>query len=121
MNRIGKATLVAIFACMLWAPSALALNPFEKSTFDLDQSDLEAIQAATQPYFDDDTVAPGTVREWSNAETGNSGTATLLERFEHDGMPCRRIQHDITIEDVADKFRYIIDRCQVADGSWKLL
>ena len=36
-------------------------------------------------------------------------------------MPCRRIQHDITIDGVADPFRYIIDSCQVADGSWKLL
>ena len=55
------------------------------------------------------------------AESGNGGTATLIDRFQHKGMPCLRIQHDIKLNKVADPFRFIIDRCRVADGSWKFL
>jgi len=121
MVRIGKAAIVAVFAILLWTPAALALNPFDKSTFDLDQSDIVLIKEATKPFFDDETVAIGTVREWSNPETGNSGTAMLVDRFEYQDLPCRRIQHDIKLKKVADGFRYILDWCQVADGSWKLL
>lgn len=121
MFRITRATMVALLAVMFWAPAAFALNPFDKSGFDLESSDIELIKQATKPFFDDETVPLGTVNEWANPETGNSGTAMLVDRFAHNDMPCRRIQHDIRMKGVADGFRYIIDRCQVADGSWKFL
>jgi surface antigen len=82
---------------------------------------VAVIKKTTQPFFEDETLPLGTEFQWSNGETGNAGTATLIDRFTHQDMPCRRIQHDITISGVADPFRYIIDSCQVADGSWKLL
>ena len=106
-----------------WAPpsQAQADNPFAHSNFSLTLGDIDLIKETTAPFYADDAIPLGTKFDWSNAKSGNSGTATLLDRFTHNDMSCRRIQHDIRIKGVADPFRYIIDTCQVADGSWKML
>ena len=119
LRRMLSALLFA--ALMLTAAPALAVNPFGRSGFELTNGDVTLITEATRPFFEDDTVAVGTVKSWSNANSGDGGTATLVDRFEQKGMPCRRIQHDIKLKKVADPFRFIIDRCRVADGTWKIL
>ena len=45
----------------------------------------------------------------------------LVRIFKHQGLACRRLQHDLTLADTPDPFRFIIDRCQVSPGAWKLL
>jgi surface antigen len=119
LRRTLSALLFA--ALMLPAVTAHAVNPFGRSGFELTNGDITLITETTRPFFEDDTVPVGTVKSWSNAKSGNAGTATLVDRFEQKGMPCRRIQHDIKLKKVADPFRFIIDRCRVADGSWKML
>ena len=102
--------------------TALADNPFgTRSGFNLTDEDFQAIQAATAPFYSDDTVPLGTTRAWNNPKSGDSGTAKLVDRFEERGMPCRRIQHDIKIKRVRDPFHYVIDRCRTPDGTWKFL
>jgi len=119
MRRALTALLFAAF--VLAATGARAVDPFGRSGFELTNSDVTLLAETTRPLFEDDTIPIGTVKSWTNAESGNSGTATLVDRFEQKGMPCRRIQHDIKLKKVADPFRFIIDRCRVADGSWKML
>ena len=119
MRRILSALLFV--ALMLPAATAQAVNPFGRSGFELTNGDITLITEATRPFLEDDTVPVGTVRSWSNPKSGNGGTATLVDRFEQKGMPCRRIQHDIKLKNVADPYRFIIDRCRIADGSWKML
>lgn len=121
MVRIAATTLAVLLLVVTLAPQAQALNPFRHSNFNLTQGDIDMIRATTAPFFEDDTIPLGTKLDWSNGHSGASGTAILLDRFTHNDMPCRRIQHDIRIKGVADPFRYIIDSCQVADGSWKML
>jgi surface antigen len=118
-----RRTLSALLfvAVVLPVATAHAINPFGQSGFELTNSDVPLLTEATRPFFEDNTVPVGTVKSWSNAESGNGGTATLIDRFQHKGMPCLRIQHDIKLNKVADPFRFIIDRCRVADGSWKFL
>ena len=111
----------AFAALALQATTAHAVNPFGRSGFELTNSDVDMLTATTRPFFDDDTIPIGTVKSWNNPKSGNGGTATLVERFEQKGLPCRRIQHDIKLKKVGDPFRFVIDRCRVADGSWKLL
>jgi surface antigen len=120
---ILRRTLSALLfvALMLLAATVHAVNPFGRSGFELTNGDVALITETTRPFFEDDTVPVGTVKSWSNAKSGNGGTATLVDRFEQKGMPCRRIQHDIKLKKVADPFRFIIDRCRVADGTWKML
>lgn len=111
-----------VFATLvLQIATAHAVNPFGRSGIELTNDDVTLLTEATRSFFEDDTVPAGTVKSWNNPKSGNGGTATLVERFEQKGMPCRRIQHDIKLAKVADPFRFVIDRCRVADGSWKML
>jgi hypothetical protein len=111
-----------VFAALaLPVATAQAVNPFGRSGFELTNGDIAILTETTRPFFDDDTVPIGTAKSWNNPKSGNNGTATLIGRFEQKGMPCRRIQHDIKLKTVADPFRFIIDRCRIADGTWKML
>jgi surface antigen len=87
--------------------------------------DLKAMTAATQPLLDDDSLPIGTTREWSNPESGDHGTVQLLRRFEYEyqgsKLPCREITYHIQVTGSADPYNYKLNRCKVADGSWKTL
>ena len=110
------------FAVLILLPVvAQAVNPFRRSGFNLTDSDVDILTETTRPFFDDDTIPIGTAKTWTNPQSGNGGTATLINRFDQKGMPCRRIQHDIKLKNMADPFRFIIDRCRIADGTWKML
>lgn len=102
-------------------PVQAQLNPFTRAGFELSQEDIDLMTAAAKKLYIDESVAVGTVETWSNPESENTGSVQLIGTFEHQGLPCRRLQHDIKIKDVADPFRYIFDRCKVASGEWKLL
>ena len=118
--------LARIFAAvtvtaLLLSPAVAQVNPFSRDGFSLTNSDIAKLEEATRPFYEDATVPLKTTRAWSNPESGNKGTAKLVERFEYKKLPCRRIQHDIKLAKLADPYHFVIDRCQVADGSWKFL
>ncbi|HEY7688367.1 MAG TPA: hypothetical protein VH835_06725 [Dongiaceae bacterium] len=112
---------IAAVATLLAAGAAAQVNPFGRAGFSLTDSDVAKLEEATKPFFNDATVPLGTTRAWNNPDSGNGGTAILVSRFEYKKLPCRRIQHDIKLAKVADPYHFVIDRCQVADGSWKFL
>jgi surface antigen len=125
-RRVKTMILARIFAAvtvtaLLLSPAVAQVNPFSRDGFSLSNSDIAMLEEATRPFYDDVTVPLGTARAWNNPESGNGGTAVLVERFEYKKLPCRRIQHDIKLAKLADPYHFVIDRCQVADGSWKFL
>ena len=120
-NRIMVATVLVAVIAMGGASVSQAINPFGRSGFELSESDVALLKAAAQKLYLVETVEVGAVEAWKNAETGNNGTVTLTRKRAYKGLPCRRLQHDIRIKTAADPFRFIIDRCKTADGSWKLL
>jgi surface antigen len=125
-RRVKTMILARIFAAvtvtaLLLTPAVAQVNPFSRDGFSLSNSDIAMLEEATRPFYDDVTVPLGTARAWNNPESGNGGTAVLVERFEYKKLPCRRIQHDIKLKKLADPYHFVIDRCQVADGSWKFL
>jgi surface antigen len=61
----------------------------------------------------------GTRLTWSNPESGNSGTAILIRRYDVDGRECRKIRHDLKIKDERDMRMYVVTICLQEDGSWK--
>jgi len=79
------------------------------------------MSAAARPIYETPPPANGTQYEWSNSATGNSGTITLLDSREHQGMPCRRIRYDFSIRNVSTNFSFVQERCQVASGEWRTL
>lgn len=91
----------------------------------LSHHDLKAIDKATIPLLTDDSLAIGTSRDWSNPGSGDHGTVQLQRRFEYDyegtKLPCREIRYHIELTSNADPYNYKLNRCKVADGSWKTL
>ena len=118
---MAGALAAALLVATLAVPAQAQLSPFKRSGFELSQGDLEILGAAAQKLYLDESVPVGTVETWSNPDSGNTGSVQLIGTFEHQGLPCRRLQHDIKIKDVADPFRYIFDRCKTSSGEWKLL
>src|SRR5262249_796702 len=88
----------------------------------LTDEDYRLIDAAVQPLLTDASLPIGTVRTWSNPRSGNRGTVKLLQRFEtvYEGnkLPCRKIEYDAQIKNSSNPYRFLLNRCQIADGSW---
>jgi len=107
------------------ASHAVGLNPFGPSGLPLTDLDYKDMAAASAPLLNDETIPLGTSRSWSNATSGNSGTITLEERFQYDyqgtKLPCRKLRYHVEIKNYSDPYNLRINRCRVADGSWKLL
>ena len=110
---------VVLFA--LLTGSAMAqINPFQRSGFSLEPQDVEMLKAAAAQLYVGETAAVGDARQWSNADSGNAGTVKLVRIFDEGDLKCRRLQHDIQAKGSADPVRYIIDRCKVPSGEWKI-
>ena len=90
----------------------------------LTKEDYRDLSAAYQPLLNDDSLPIGTTHEWSNAKSGNHGTVQLLKRFEFEyqgsKLPCRELRYHIQVKDNADPYNVMLNRCRVADGSWKI-
>ncbi len=111
----------ALIAIGMAGPPANAANPFKKSGFQLDESDLPLLETAAGKLYLTDGAEVGSVEAWNNSETGNRGTVKLIRKHEYKGLPCRRLQHDIELKRVEDTYRFTLDRCKTADGAWKIL
>jgi hypothetical protein len=104
---------------------AAGLNPFGPAGLPLTEQDYAAMAKAADPLLNDDTIALGTTRDWSNPTSGNKGSITLMERFEYtyegNKLPCRKLKYRAVIQNLADPYNLVIQRCRIANGEWKLL
>ena|SRR5690242_5249830 len=121
-RRLPRSPLVA--AALLLATPATAFAQYG-TTFRnapmLSKSDVATIRTlvneklATQPI--------GTTMAWSNPETENSGTVTLLDRFTSEGRNCRRIRYQMNPgpkqPSNVSTAAYALTSCQLPDGTWK--
>lgn len=66
----------------------------------------------------------GTTLPWSNPDSRNSGTVTLLDRFPSRGRDCRRVRYRIEPGPQQASFArpatYVLTSCQLSDGTWQL-
>jgi surface antigen len=84
----------------------------------LAKEDTDLIQLAARVQMTGKPV--GTTLKWSNSKTGNAGTVTLMENFEHEGRKCRTNRHVITQQATGPK-TYVISICQNRDGTWQIV
>ena len=115
--------VVAAAAILVLSSSAFAqINPFARSSGgDITGDDLKLIDAASSKLYKTDNPKVGASEKWSNPTTGNSGTVSLVQVFEKDGMPCRKLRHSIAVKGNKDPQIYIFNRCRVKSGEWKWL
>ena len=91
----------------------------------LNHHDLKMMTAAAQLLLTDDSLPIGATREWNNPDSGDHGTVQLLKKFDYEyqgsKLPCREIRYHIRSSGNADPYNIELNRCKVADGSWKIL
>jgi hypothetical protein len=63
-------------------------------------------------------AADGESRPWSNPQTGNSRTITVLRSYKRGNLPCRDAEVNSKLKERS--IVYVLPVCQVADGSWKI-
>jgi surface antigen len=82
--------------------------------------DLDALAAAGAKLYTPEKVTVGTVENWNNPKSGNSGTVKLIREFKQkNGMPCRRLEHRIKLAREGER-TYTMNRCKTPEGEWKL-
>ena len=118
-TRFGLfAVLLAIF---LTASTVHAqMSTFSPTIIGLPSGDFELMMGAEAPFYAAEAPETGTTASWENPENGDHGTAKLVEVFEWQGLPCRKIQHIVHIVGEKDLQTVTVDRCQVASGEWKI-
>jgi surface antigen len=114
---------IAAASLLLWPIDALAqFGRSYQSMVKLTSSDIAIVQKIVRQ---DLTGKPnGTTIAWSNSESTNSGTVTLLDRFRSEGRDCRRVRYMVKPGPKQPSSvipaNYVLTSCQLADGSWKL-
>lgn len=93
-----------------------------RTTIKLTGSDIGIVRKIVR---EDLTGKPnGTTVAWSNPETQNSGTVTLLNRFNSEGRDCRRVRYLINPGPQQPPSviaaTYVLTSCRLPDGTWKL-
>ncbi len=89
------------------------VNPFNKYTQGLSQTDLDLLQAAAAKLYTSSNPV-GASREWANAKTGNSGVV----RITGVKTPCVQLRHTIRQSGQADDRVFVVSRCYV-NGTWQ--
>ena len=108
---------------LLWPTNAYAqYGRTFRSSIKLTNSDLVIIRKIVREDF---TTKPnGTTVPWSNPESQNSGTVTLLNRFNSEGRDCRRVRYVVNPGPQQPPSviaaTYVLTSCRLADGSWRL-
>lgn len=121
MKTLAAATVAILLGMGLSCAATAQINDLARSGLDLTDKDWELLKAAASKLYLTEDRPVGTVETWSNADSGNRGRIELVRIGEFESMPCRRLQHEIRVKDVADPFRFTVDRCRTSGGDWKVL
>ena len=119
MIKAASAAAVIVLGMTAGLPAAAQLNALTRGGLDLTAEDWELLEAAAAELYATEDQPIGAAETWSNDQSGNSGRIELVRTGEYQGMPCRRLKHDIRVKDVGDPFHFIVDRCRTPDGAWK--
>ncbi len=109
-----------VLVILLAAPAAAQVKSPFASGLNFTQADINAILAATKPFFQPDPPEVGIQRSWNNPESGLSGTARYEGENDLNDRPCRQIHHLIRNEKNNRVYEFRIERCQATDGSWQI-
>jgi surface antigen len=122
LARAVRFGAIAAGVLLVWPIGASAqFGRSSRTTVQLTSSDRVIIRKIVR---EDLTGKPnGTTIAWSNPDSTNSGTVTLLDRFPSKGRDCRRVKYEIKPGPKQPAVRpssYVLTSCQFADGTWKL-
>ena len=85
----------------------------------LTADDLVRMHAAAVRLYEGKPV--GTIEQWENPDTNDSGEVGLIRTFEGHGMPCRTIEYRVQFGGSGNNpDHFVINWCRMLDGSWKI-
>lgn len=115
--------LLCLCLSLLPATSHAQLSPIPSSRLEtgLNDADRRAMNATATRLYQKDTVANGATDTWSNTQSGNSGSVTVLRSFKKSAMPCRKLRYDVHLHNRTGMRSYTINWCKTATGAWKML
>lgn len=120
MSKVKKIlswdVLVVFAACAWLLPLGAASARWSDVLPELTSEDVELIKQKARVEMGD--KPKGTVLEWNNPKSGNSGSVTLLRRFSIDGRECRALRHVLNVE-LEESFDYKVTICLQPDGTWQ--
>ncbi len=110
-------------ACALPLVAHAQVNPFRSARVGsgLSQQDLRELRDAGRRLYTQDNVANGASDTWSNSQSGNSGTVTVVDSFQRQGNACRKLRYDIRLKVRSGVRTYTLNWCHQPDGSWKIV
>jgi len=111
------AAALAMISAIVASDARGQMNPLR--ALELSAGDLELLTTTADRLYEAGRL--GAVETWSNPESGNSGTVEILEVFEREGLPCRRVEHVVKIDRDPVPKRLILASCRVPDGRWLLV
>lgn len=125
MRGTSRIVLLAGFLAIAPTASYADADPWQQGLVPLTHHDYKVMDAARKPLLIDDSLPIGATREWINPRSGNHGTIQLMKRFEYEyqgsKLPCRELRYHVVVKGNADPYNFTLNRCKVADGSWKIL
>lgn len=120
-RRLIVAIIAIPFAMGVFSPKTYAqLDIFGAFANDLTPGDITMMKDTSAALYTDDRVSLSTTMRWANPKSGNSGAATLIRRYEYEGMKCRTIRHSIKEQRRDRPSALNFDRCKTPSGEWML-
>lgn len=87
----------------------------------LNHADLQAMRATAARLYQQQPVANGATDRWSNPNSGNHGSVTVLQSFTRAAMPCRLVRYDVHLRSRRGMRSYTLDWCRTDTGAWKIM
>jgi surface antigen len=96
------------------------INPFRRSvTVALDSDDLQIMNGAASKLAQGSSSV-GQTETWENPKSGRSGSVSLMQTFEKNGMLCQKRRYVIDQTFNSQGRAYVMNLCRLPTGEWKL-
>jgi surface antigen len=112
----------ALAVCVLLTGAAQAqINPFRGSGGrGLSPEDNQLLFESIARLNAAEPSKVGSSEAWSNPQTKNSGTSTVLQVFHSGGMVCHLVRHHIVDAGRPPGHNYRLTWCRTPSGEWKI-
>ncbi len=119
MPPMLKFVLPIALSFVLHSAQAQLLGLAWETNVTLTRADLDMIKTSLAQRIHNQRL--GATASWSNPESGNSGSVTLLKILARQGRRCEQIEYRMSPPEKArPSDRFVLTSCLQPDGSWKL-
>ena len=119
MSMPSRAIVAAMLLFVSLPAEAQFLGPGMKSNIELTKRDLAIMRGLVDTKICGRSV--GATASWSNPDSGNYGTVTLVRKYSANGRPCESIGYTLATRKmpVAPE-HYRLNSCLQPNGQWRI-